>query len=54
MRVAAVIAIVVARLFPVPLLQAKLLEQALLAGGAVFFVWPLSMTRGVDVGFAFF
>jgi hypothetical protein len=54
MRVAAVVAIAVARLFPARSLQAKLLEQALLAGGAVSFVWLLSMTRGTDLGFALF
>jgi hypothetical protein len=54
MRVAAVVAIAVARLFPARSLQAKLFEQALLAAGAVLFVWLLSMTRGTDLGFALF
>ena len=54
MRVAAVVAIAVVRLFSAPSQQAKLFEQTLLAGGAILFVWLLSMTRGTDLGFALF
>ncbi|UPJ60961.1 response regulator [Bradyrhizobium sp. 192] len=56
MRVLATTAIVNAlvRAFPASSLQALALKQLLLFCGAVFFIWLLSTTYGLDLSAGFF